>query len=472
MINNINREYPQKTCQCHKKQLSDTAALKDISQNVKTNPAKPWTILCYLAADVESGFNGQSIEKPMVENVIDMEKVGSNENMNIIVQLDRGENPSDISGGWKGCKRFYIEKNQKNNQNNSINSNIIKDFGADGINMAEPKVLEDFILESCKEYPSDNIMLILNDHGAGWLGVLEDYSDNNGSMMNIQGIKTAIKNAEEKLGKKINIIGFDACVMGQVEVAYELKGLGEYMIGSQEVIGGKGWPYSKILNKMNDSIKKSREDKLLNDLSGSENIVKKIINECGNLNKEGIPTISAIKLGQNMQEQQKFISKVVSACNFPNALSASEFIAPYLDKFSYLEILKDSFDAFSDALIKTGTPDNVIKDIANSSGSFGAVEPFNESKDIVDLANRINQSSLIMDNDLKEASREVVENLNNAVLASQNNKDLYPYANGLSVYFPGKNFLNEYSDTQWSKNSNWDEALSRFNDVKTDYNNA
>jgi len=45
----------------------------------------------------------------------------------------------------------------------------------------------------------------------------------------------------------VNLIGFDASVMGMVEVAYEIRDHGEVMIGSEETEPGDGWPYDLIL---------------------------------------------------------------------------------------------------------------------------------------------------------------------------------------------------------------------------------
>jgi hypothetical protein len=50
-------------------------------------------------------------------------------------------------------------------------------------------------------------------------------------------------------GKGIDVIGFDACLMGMIEVAYELRNDCSYMIASQELEPGDGWEYNLILEK-------------------------------------------------------------------------------------------------------------------------------------------------------------------------------------------------------------------------------
>jgi hypothetical protein len=43
------------------------------------------------------------------------------------------------------------------------------------------------------------------------------------------------------------ILGFDACMMGLVEMAYQLRHCGKYFVASQDDIRADGWPYDEIL---------------------------------------------------------------------------------------------------------------------------------------------------------------------------------------------------------------------------------
>ena len=47
--------------------------------------------------------------------------------------------------------------------------------------------------------------------------------------------------------KKIDILGFDNCVMNGIEVAVELQGQVDYTIGSQDLMLTFGWPFRKII---------------------------------------------------------------------------------------------------------------------------------------------------------------------------------------------------------------------------------
>ena len=62
------------------------------------------------------------------------------------------------------------------------------------------------------------------------------------------------------LGKKLDIIGFDACLMGMLEVAYQLRDHAEVIVGSEELEPGKGWDYKAIVSFLVDNPNASNEE--------------------------------------------------------------------------------------------------------------------------------------------------------------------------------------------------------------------
>jgi hypothetical protein len=49
------------------------------------------------------------------------------------------------------------------------------------------------------------------------------------------------------LGKKLDILGFDSCVMGMLEVGYQFNRIADTMIASEGSVPSAGWTYAKIL---------------------------------------------------------------------------------------------------------------------------------------------------------------------------------------------------------------------------------
>jgi hypothetical protein len=82
--------------------------------------------------------------------------------------------------------------------------------------------------------PRPNARAIAYDDSA------RDFLDN----MELAKVLAAVK---AKLKRKVDVLGFDACLMNMVEVAYQLRGSADFISGSEEVEPGDGWPYDRIL---------------------------------------------------------------------------------------------------------------------------------------------------------------------------------------------------------------------------------
>jgi hypothetical protein len=49
----------------------------------------------------------------------------------------------------------------------------------------------------------------------------------------------------------VDLVGSDACLMGMIEVAYEIKDIGaSVMVGPEETVPWNGWPYDAILTDL------------------------------------------------------------------------------------------------------------------------------------------------------------------------------------------------------------------------------
>ncbi len=127
-----------------------------------------------------------------------------------------------------------------------------------------------------KEFaPAEKYALVIGSHGHGWTpknfttsestlrrfgmtlppmlwqrpeGALTRYIGDNGYTVqyDVSEITTAIKANDISL----EYILFDACFMGNIETAYELRDVTKYIIGSPCEIMGAGFPYSKVLPHM------------------------------------------------------------------------------------------------------------------------------------------------------------------------------------------------------------------------------
>lgn len=111
-------------------------------------------------------------------------------------------------------------------------------------NMSEPSVLTEFLDLGYENYPADSYSLICWNHGGGAVlgyGADENYDYSCISMGDLDGAIEDSKLCEN--GKRFEWIGFDACLMGMIEVASLLSDNCNYMIASEEVEAGEGWNY-------------------------------------------------------------------------------------------------------------------------------------------------------------------------------------------------------------------------------------
>ncbi len=125
---------------------------------------------------------------------------------------------------------------------------------------AHPNVLEGFIKSGIIRYPAKRYAVILSGLGNGVLdGLLAD--NNPMGEMKITELHTALTTVKDELqvylqhatNGKIDILGFDCCLMGMVELASELSDVASYIIASEGLVPGTGWPYRQVLETISNN---------------------------------------------------------------------------------------------------------------------------------------------------------------------------------------------------------------------------
>jgi hypothetical protein len=212
-----------------------------------------WTIMLYQDADDEV------LEQDIMIDFNEAERVGSTDQVNIVAQIDRYEGAFDGMGDWTGTKRFYVTQDDNLDE---IGSEEIEDLSE--VNMADGQSLVDFINWAVQNYPAKKYALIMSDHGAGWPGGWND-PDPGGlgpdnviiaQLFGVDGLwlmelDRALEQARTETGlDQFEMVGFDACLMGQLEVFSTLAPHARYSVASQEVEPALGWAYTSFLNEL------------------------------------------------------------------------------------------------------------------------------------------------------------------------------------------------------------------------------
>lgn len=213
------------------------------STPVPDSPDQTWLVMLYLAGD-------NNLEEELFYDLNEAEFAGSSSQVHIVAQFDRYEGPNEDfqgDGDWTTTKRFYIEQDFDITQ---INSPEIADLGE--VDMSTPQALADFLSWAMTSYPADRTVLIMSNHGSGWLGGWQD--DGTEGNMYPNDLRTGLQQGLTAAGvDRLDMIGFDACLMAQMEIASTVAPYARYMVASEEYELGYGWAYAAFLNALSQN---------------------------------------------------------------------------------------------------------------------------------------------------------------------------------------------------------------------------
>jgi len=182
-----------------------------------------WTILEYLCGtDLETEY-GAATEN--LEEIIGAHKEGAE--YHYVIETG-GTKEWKCGVDSNKIQRWYLE----NGQLMLANELELASMGA-------PKTLSDFLSWGVENFPAEHYMLIIWDHGGGCLsGVVFDELFGNDSLT-MGELDSALSDA----GVYLDVLGFDACLMANLETAATVAPYADYMIASEESIPSSGWDY-------------------------------------------------------------------------------------------------------------------------------------------------------------------------------------------------------------------------------------
>ena len=202
----------------------------DAAEEIAAAPAgEGWTVLVYSIADTD-------LEPYLLEDLAEFAEVGSNENLQVAAMVDRAadysEDPLLGIEDWVGAKYLSIGQGE---------ATELEDLG--DVDTGDPAALRDFIARGIADHPAEHYALVISDHGAAWPGVGGDESADH-STLTLEDLQGGIADGLAEAGvEKLDMLGFDACLMATYETASAMAPLADRMIASQELEPGHGWDY-------------------------------------------------------------------------------------------------------------------------------------------------------------------------------------------------------------------------------------
>jgi len=381
-----------------------------VADALLTPSTRTWTILVYLNAD-------NNLEEFGIEDVNEMETVGSSPEVDILVQMDRSPYYDTSNGDWIGARRMRIIHDTNTA---IISSPVLGNLGTN-VDMGDWRKLRDFILWGQTNYPAEHYMVVIWNHGAGWRAATAGTPEANPATRGVSfddtsGTHIATTDLPRALDvqPRMDLITFDASLMQMVEVAYEVRHYGSIMVGSEESPPGSGYAYQTFLATL-----------------------------------VATPTMLPEQLASEIVTQTL---AYYSSIGFTGALTQS---AVALDKMDGLAL---AVDGFARALA-TAMPAYSAQ--ITSARTQAQRYAYPDNKDLYDFARLIAQ--LVPQSNVVQAAQTVTTTVDDAVIAEDHN---LPARNshGLAIFVPkSTDYTSYYRPTyqvlEFATNTAWDEWL-------------
>ncbi len=241
---------------------------------------KEWTVLVWMAGD-------NNLETAALDDLAELKQVGSTEAIDVLVQLDRMSDQI--------TRRYHVRAAT------SAEADVVEELGE--TNTGDPQCAIDFFTWGIERYPAKRYLVVLWNHGSGIdeanvynrmprlglrltrraqrprgtvpLGRVHTaisggygralfsttveaalrnkaiaYDDTARDFLDNMELKRVLLEVKKRTGKRIDLVGFDACLMNMIELAYELRGSTDFVVGSEETEPEDGWPYDTILAEL------------------------------------------------------------------------------------------------------------------------------------------------------------------------------------------------------------------------------
>ena len=356
----------------------------DIESTANASGDETWSIFTYVCgADLESEGGAASA------NIAEAQQVDIPSNVNFIME----------TGGANAWSTEGIDAGSLQRWNVKAGSMELLDEQPSA-SMGLASTLGDFLTWGVANYPADNYMVLLWNHGGGSVSGVEFdelYDDDSLSL-------TELSEALAAPGVTYEVLGFDTCLMSTIENAAVCSKYANYMVASEEYEPGGGWDYAGWLSYL-------CENPSSTGLELGTAICDSYYAKCATYGAEDMATLSVIDL-----------SKIPALCDAFNTMS-NEMTAVTGDITTYQSFVQG----------------------VSKSENYGGNTDEEGYTNMVDLGNLV----INTENALPETGENLLTCLFDAVVYNVYGSSR-ANANGLSVFFPlgvDEEMCTNYADT-------------------------
>jgi len=381
--------------------------------------AHKWTVMVYMAGDNDLDSNG-------ISDLREMKRVGSNQDVAIIAQFDR-------AGNARHTKRYYV---RNYDISPSIKSDEVADLGE--TNTGSAKELTEFIKWGMEKFTAEYYLVIIWAHGTGAYDENIYYADartlrpnlkRHGVFLSSMGPSSErlgidfnkvdvigkddekvytliapddeskdfldnveLKRALKAVGKDIDILGMDACLMSMAEVCYQVRETVKITVASEAQEDVEGWPYELFLSRLVNN-----------------------------------PDMKPAELAKTIVEQ--FIVLYSDVENAATGLTACEL--------SRVDTLAEAVDSLAARMLEDIGDDDVLDTLMLSRFRAWSDELV-QSVDLYDFCQLLRRRS--NQDEIRKACKQVMDVITDPkfVLKNMTLGNAMKYSNGVGIYFPVK----------------------------------
>jgi len=210
---------------------------------------KEWTVLFYGALDC----NLSSYLNPTID---EMEGAGgTNGGVNLIAELDGHPDYGgydDLDGNHADVRRYMIVPGNPGNA--IIDAYPLEVLGE--LNTGDTTTLKDFLLWGVTNYPAKHYVVIVFGHGSGYqkgdgsegdvLSIGEDWTSGEEIEIRNGELSACLRTMKNSIGKNIDVLNFESCLMGMVEVAYEIRAYSDILVASERSMWASGPDWTSL----------------------------------------------------------------------------------------------------------------------------------------------------------------------------------------------------------------------------------
>lgn len=343
----------------------------------RESTGESWTVMMYMCGStLEEDYN-------LAGDVIKSLKYNLPENINVLVEVggSRLWSINDVSTDY--IQDFEVQSN---------GLRLINQRKADS--MGESETLKTFLNWGIKEYTADHYIAILWGNGGGPIGGVSYDSLYNYDSLTLPELKTALSGISDKL----DIIGFDAGLMSNLETASAVSLYADYMVASEDIMPMSGWDYGKLFEFLSNN-----------------------------------PSASAQEVGEMICDTAKEKS----------SKPENEFLAMAVSDLSKVTMLTQAFDGMAHTMVQAIEDINSLRDISyamNELEHIGGNSLWEGYSNLIDIG----ELTAVVSDCIGSPASNIANAINEVVVYKQVS-NYHNTSSGLSVYYPSKRKGDEIS---------------------------